>query len=352
MFQTAKSRKRLIKVVAVIAILYIIFWHFDTFIKKPIFNILFFIYNFIGDFGVAVILLTILVRLALWPLIRRQLHQTKLMRNLQPELKKIHKQANGNRMLESTLMMELYREKGVKTSASFLPLLIQLPIFFALYQVIRVFAMQHDQIAHYTYSWLKGLSRISNVLADPGSFHQHFLGILDLSKGAIAGGKFYWPALLIALIAALFQYFQTKQTLPQAGEHKKLRQIMNEAADGKQPDQSEMQAATMGGMMKIMPLFTLLITVSFPSVIALYYATTSGIAIFQQHLVLGRDEDDMEKLAEKSDKKRRKSKREKNTKEAVVVKQPDEFHPKKSAAAAPAKKSKSSGTVVRRIKAK
>ena len=87
---------------------------FDRLLTQPIFNLLALIYNFVADFGVAIIIMTILVRLLLWPLVKKQLHQTKLMRAIQPELKQIKKKTKGNRMLESQMMMELYRERGIK----------------------------------------------------------------------------------------------------------------------------------------------------------------------------------------------------------------------------------------------
>ncbi len=87
---------------------------FNILVVQPIFNALLLIYAFIGDFGLSIILFTILVRLALWPLIKKQLHQTKLMRKVQPDLKKIKARTKGNKQLEAQLMMELYREKGIK----------------------------------------------------------------------------------------------------------------------------------------------------------------------------------------------------------------------------------------------
>ena len=77
---------------------------FDQLLTQPIFNLLALIYNFVGDFGISIIILTVLVRFLLWPLVKKQLHQTKLMRNIKPELKKIKKKANGNRMMESQMM--------------------------------------------------------------------------------------------------------------------------------------------------------------------------------------------------------------------------------------------------------
>ena len=96
---------------------------FDEILTKPIFNVLAFIYNFVGDFGVSIIIVTVMIRLLLWPVMRRQLHQSKLMRELQPELRKIRRQTK-DKMAQSTMMMALYKERGVKPAASIVANLI------------------------------------------------------------------------------------------------------------------------------------------------------------------------------------------------------------------------------------
>ena len=89
---------------------------FETIILQPIFNALLLIYSIIpgGDFGIAVILFTVIIRFLLYPLLKRQLHQSKQMRKMQPELAKIKKAANGNRQVEAMQQMELYKKYGIK----------------------------------------------------------------------------------------------------------------------------------------------------------------------------------------------------------------------------------------------
>ena len=88
---------------------------FNTLIVQPIFNLLVLIYALLPghNFGMAIILFTILVRLLMWPLVKKQLHQAKAMRELQPELKRIKKAAAGDKQKESMLMMELYKEREI-----------------------------------------------------------------------------------------------------------------------------------------------------------------------------------------------------------------------------------------------
>ena len=101
----------------------------DMLIVRPIVNILFLIYSIVGDFGLAIILFTIVVKIITWPIMKRQLHQTKMMRKIQPELAEIKKNCKGNRQLESLQMMDLYKRNNIKPFNSILTLLIQFPIF-------------------------------------------------------------------------------------------------------------------------------------------------------------------------------------------------------------------------------
>ncbi|MBX6334977.1 membrane protein insertase YidC, partial [Candidatus Saccharibacteria bacterium] len=102
----------------------------NALIVQPIFNLLVLIYGILPghNFGLALIILTIIVRLLMWPLIKKQLHQVKVMRKIQPELKRIKKEAAGDRRKESLLMMELYRERGINPFSTLGVLLLQIPI--------------------------------------------------------------------------------------------------------------------------------------------------------------------------------------------------------------------------------
>lgn len=330
---------------------------FEVLIVQPIFNFLLFIYNYVGDFGVAIILLTIVIRLMLWPLVRKQLRQTKLMRKIQPELKKIKAKAKGNKTLQSQMMMELYREKGVKPFSSMLVLLIQLPIFIALVKVVRLLSMNRDQIETYTYGFLQSVGRIPDLLANPETFNENLFNIIDLTRHAIGQGAIYWPALILAVTAAIFQYIQSKQIMPKVEEKKKLRDMFREAANGKEVDQAEMNNAMMSNMTVIFPFMTFFIAIYLPGAVVLYYATTSIVAVIQQWFVLREDEEELEKLAAEKTPASKKAK----AREAVIVKQPSKkssskkstkpVKPVKSANSKPAEKS-NGATVVRRISAK
>lgn len=272
---------------------------FYTFVAQPIFNLLIGLYSLIpgGDFGVALILFTIIIRFALWPLVVRQLHQVKAMRKLQPELAKIKKASKGNRQAESMQMLELYKKHGVKPFRSILILLIQLPIFIGLYQVIQVFTSHRDQIAKYTYDFLENIGPIKALIDNPEGFNEKLLGFVDLTAHAISPTGINIFLVILAIVAAYTQYIISKQTAPQTTT-KRFRDVMAEAGNGKQPDQAELNAVMMGKMIKILPIIMLFIMLSLPGALALYYATSNIFAAIQQHYLLKRDADEMDKIAD------------------------------------------------------
>ena len=312
---------------------------FDRLLTQPIFNLLAFIYNFIGDFGVSIIIVTILIRLLMWPLVKKQLHQTKMMRQIQPELKKIKQKANGNRMLESTMLMELYREKNIKPFNSMLVLLIQIPIMIAIYRGIRIASggnfnhLNGINPADYLYPFMSGFHKASEMMSGN---HLMLLGVVDLTK-VVAG---YLPGLMIAILATVFQFYQTKQIMPSAGEHKKLKDLFKQASKGQEVDQSDMVSAMNRNMLYFTPIMTLMVMLALPGAVVLYYATTSLVAIGQQQRVLSRSEEELEEMASSHN-----AKRSRQAQEAVII---------RKKATGGKEKSKAGGgkTVVRRIKAK
>lgn len=316
---------------------------FDLLIVQPIFNILLFIYGVIpgNDFGIALIIFTILVRLVMWPLIKKQLHQTKLIRKIQPALKKIKAKAKGNKALEAQLMMELYKERGVKPFSSIGLLLLQLPIFIALFRVIQVITMERDEISRYTYEFMNGIPAVADLLANPSQFNEYLLGIIDLTKSAFSQEGVYIPLLILALMAAVFQFFQSKQLLPQQKSKKRLRDIMKESAAGKDVDQSEVTAIMSGRMMMFLPIMLFFIALYLPGALVLYYAMTSLVAIIQQHFVLAKDADEMEDVADEPVKKKKTPT--KQAKKKDTVKDRAEKAQEATVVAEPTKKKKASG---------
>lgn len=276
---------------------------FDILIVQPIFNLLIGLYSIIpgGDFGVSLIIFTILVRFALFPLVKKQLHQTQAMKKMQPELKRIKAKAKGNKQMESMMMLELYKKHGVNPFRSIGILLIQLPIFIALYQVIRIFTQNRSAIGQYTYGFMQNIDPIHRLIQHPDQFNEKLLGFVDLTKTAFSNHGVDVVLIILALVAAGTQYVMSKQTMPQAENKKRLRDVMAEAADGKNADQSEMNAIVMSKMTKVLPFFMFFIMVSVPGALALYYAVSNLVAVAQQSYLLKKDEEEMEEIADEPD---------------------------------------------------
>ncbi|MBR0460472.1 membrane protein insertase YidC [Candidatus Saccharibacteria bacterium] len=288
----------------------------DIIIVRPIANILFIIYNFVGDFGLAIILFTLLVRLCMWPLMKRQFHQTKLMRSLQPELAKIKKNCKGNRQMESIQTMDLYKRHNVKPFRSILTLLIQLPIFIAIYTAIRVMVMptptDNLEIRAYPFAQISNtadvIAKQQAYLADTATnsydFHPQLFGLVNLDARAtdifssnISVSAFI--VLIFALSAAAIQTLVMRQQMPSSKDKKKktIRQMMKEAAEGKEPDQSELNSAMTGQMTKIMPIMMLFIMIPLPGALVFYYLLINIVNAFQQKFIFKKDETELEAIA-------------------------------------------------------
>jgi YidC/Oxa1 family membrane protein insertase len=292
---------------------------FRKYVEQPVFNLLEFIYaTFPGhDLGISIIIFTIVIRLLLWPLVKKQLHQTKAMRKLQPQLKKLKKAAKGDRQKEARLQMELYKEHGVKPFATIGTLILQLPIFIALFFSIRKLIEDPNVLFTFSYSWVRDMPYIQQLMADVSQFEHTLLGIVDLSRKGIESGGIYIPAIILAIIAAIAQYYQSKLMLPDDKDAKKLGEIMKDAAAGKQADQSDVAGAVSRSMMYFLPFITFIFSVTLPSALALYILTTSAVGYLQQAYVLNQDKEEMHDLAvsaEKAEESKTEAKKEKTVK--------------------------------------
>lgn len=297
---------------------------FQTFIEQPIFNLLELIYALIPghDLGVAIILFTVIIRLALWPLLRKQLHHTKAMRKLQPELKRIKKSANGDRQKEARLQMELYKEHGVKPFSTIGTLIIQIPIFIALYQSVLKLIRDPSVLQSFSYESIRDLSWIQHLAAYASDFEHTLFGIVDLSQKAFSNSGVYIPALIVAIAASLMQFYQSKMLLPDTKDARKLSVILKEAGQGKQADQSEVSAAISRGMVYIIPFFTFVFAVSIPAALTLYLLTSSVVGYFQQRYILSKDQEEMQEVADEATIVKSEVVSEKKAKPVAVAKKP------------------------------
>ena len=329
----------------------------DLLVVRPIVNILFVIFNLVHDFGLAIIIFTIIVKLAMWPLTKKQLNQTKLMRKIQPELLQIRKNCNGNKQLESLQTMDLYKRYNVKPFASILTLFIQLPIFIALFSAIRVIAtpMPQDNLMNRAYdivayegseirmleekqqTYLEKISSLSdeekknynNLTNDQKKemgleydFHPQLFGVINLEAKAsdvINPARFSWSAVFMlacAIFAAIAQYFATKQQMPsgKSEKSKRFRDLIKDAKAGKELDDSEINGITSNQMTKMMPIMMFLIMINLHGALAFYYFLSNILTIVQQKIIFSMARDEMDNATDKA-----MTKELKNIQEAEII---------------------------------
>ena len=314
----------------------------DMLIVRPIVNIFFAIYSVVGDFGIAIILFVIIVKVLMWPLMKRQLHQARIMREIQPELAEIKKRCKGNRQMESLQMMDLYKRKNVKPFRSMLSIIIQLPLFISLFTAINVAARPRENynVDHSAYSFVKTLPNVDTVIGQQNKyleevkvyndkpaeergdapvyeFQPKLFNLVDLSATAGFASKSSVVILIFALLSAATQYVMSRQMDPtrQKGKKKRsMRQLMKDAAAGKEADQSEINAIAQGQMTWMMPLMMLMIMINLPGALVFYYLLNNLLTVCIQKIILSRNYTEMEAAADK-----RVLKELKEAQEAIIV---------------------------------
>jgi len=221
------------------------------------YNLLVWIYTAlpVEDIGIAIILLTVLIKIVLWPLTGKSLQGQKALQSIQPKMNELKKKYKDNKEMLSKEMMALYKAEKVNPASSCLPLLVQLPILIALYQVLLVGLNNGDRY------------RLYSFVTNPGTINEMFLGFIDLAH----------PAIWIAVLAGIAQYFQAKMLQAQRPP-KALRE--------KEGAKDEDMMATMNkSMLYFMPAITIVIGATFPGGLALYWLIVTLLSIFQQYLV-------------------------------------------------------------------
>ncbi|MEK9168453.1 MAG: YidC/Oxa1 family membrane protein insertase [Patescibacteria group bacterium] len=210
---------------------------FNKILYQPLFNVLVFLYQYLGDLGVAIIILTVLIRVVLFPLFYKGAKDQAIMQRLAPKIKEIQTNHKNNREEQAKALMGLYREHKVNPLSSFLLILVQLPILIALYQV-----------------FMKGL-------VGPDFLDLNFLGLIDLSK----------KSAIIVGLAAVAQYFQGKLSIISAKSGKDLTPM----------ERMGRQMIYLGPILTIIFLYFF----NLPSAVGLYWLTTSLFSVIQQIII-------------------------------------------------------------------
>ncbi len=286
---------------------------FQVLIIKPIINLLIAIYVLLPghNFGMAIIIFTILIRLLMLPLVRKQLRHAKAMREMAPELKKIKAATKGDRQKTSQLTMELYKERQINPLGPIGVMVIQLIVVIGLYQGLRKIVADPNALITESYGFLRDTSWMKNLASNISHFDSTLLGFIDLKRAAIpkgvnyftaifTNGIIYWPAMALVFGSALAQFFQSRQLMPKSDDSRKLRQILKDASNGKNSDNSEVNASIMKTTQYFIPFMIFFFTVRLPSALSLYWLVSGVTAYIQQAKILKQDENDMQAIANKS----------------------------------------------------
>lgn len=229
-----------------------------TIFFDPLFNVLVVLYNTVAleDLGLAIIFLTIIIRIILFPLFHKGARHQKQLQTLQPKLKKVQEAHKDDRAKQAEAMMALYKEHNISPFSGFFILLVQLPILIVLYQVfIRILK--------------PGALELWNFVVAPEVINYTFLGLINLTKSNI----------LIAGLAALLQYLQGKMTLPKLEKGKNL---------------SPMERVSRN-MVFFGPVITIVILANLPAALGLYWLTSSVFSLGQQYIINLKDKKQDEK---------------------------------------------------------
>jgi len=219
---------------------------FNALFVQPLFNALVFLYEYVAfqDLGIAIILLTIIIRVILYPLFYKSFHNQAVIQKLSPIIKKIQHDHKDNREEQAKALLALYRGHKVNPFSGFLLILVQLPILIALYKV-----------------FLSGISpetlqNLYSFVTVPEQINHLFINLIDLSKRSI----------VIVGLAAVFQYLHGKKMLPKVDS-------------GASPAPAAKMAKQ---MVWIAPVLTIVILFNLPAAVGLYWMTTSVFSLIQQ----------------------------------------------------------------------
>ncbi|KKP91843.1 MAG: Membrane protein insertase YidC [Parcubacteria group bacterium GW2011_GWA2_36_10] len=216
---------------------------------QPIFNLLVFLYNTVAlrDMGLAIIGLTLIVRLILYPLSKQSIKSQKSLQSIQPEIEAIKEKYQDDKEKMGPELMALYKEKKINPFGSCLPLLVQLPFFIAIYQV---FFNELKTGAVFNPSGLYPF------IQNPETLNTIAFGFFDLTQ----------KSLVLAILAGAAQFWQSKMMMTKS---------------------SGTAGAITNQMMYMMPIITIVIGATFPAGLTFYWLLTTLFSIAQQYLVVG-----------------------------------------------------------------
>jgi len=245
----------------------------DAFLVHPLMAVALVAYSFVHDFGLAIILVTIAIRLAVYPLYRTQIRSQRAMQELGPAMNELKAKYGKDRQRFSEEQMKLYKERGVNPAAGCLPLVLQLPILFALYSALLQLGC--------------GLGKSGSNC--PGLTHdeaQSILGFLNSINPIAEGGILDTTAHWLPWLTAGLQHPDPFFILPVvAGAAQLVASVMampTKPVATTDPNQKMFQS-----MAYTFPLMTVVLGAQFPSGLTLYWIATTTFQIVQQYFVSG-----------------------------------------------------------------
>lgn len=224
---------------------------FNIVLYRPVINSLVVLYEYLPghDLGVAIIVLTCVIKILLFPLSLKSIRSQKALQEIQPKIKEIQKNFKNNKKEQARAIMELYEREEINPFSGCLPLLIQLPILIALFLVLKNISFDSGTIE----SWV-----FYSFVTPPSEINPMFLGVVDLTNSSK----------ILALLAGTLQFFQSKMIAPKSFSKKTddFSQIMQKQ------------------MLYLFPVMTVIILWKLPAAIGLYWITSSLFSIGQQYL--------------------------------------------------------------------
>jgi len=228
---------------------------FNTILYQPLLNLLIIFYAYLPghDFGVAVIILTLLIKIVLSPTSLKAARSQRTLSKLQPKIKEIQDKYKNDKAKQSQAMMEMYQKEKINPLSGCFPILIQLPILIAMYQVF-LRGLTSEALRNSLYSFVPYPSSINLV----------FLGIIDLSQ----------PSIFLAILAGVLQFFQSKLSI-----------VSNKAKEGKDSNKKDFSSMMQNQMLYFFPLLTVFIVWKFGSIIGLYWVVSALFSIGEQYII-------------------------------------------------------------------
>jgi len=250
---------------------------FNTVFYGPLYNALFFIVSIIpgADIGIAIIILTLLVKFILFPLAHKSTKTQAHLKTLEPEIKNLKEKHKKDKQEQARKVMELYRKHGVNPFSGCLTVIIQLPVIIALYLVFRKGLNITDtdmidktiQAAGYLKTSILNQDMLYSFVNMPELIKIKFLGLIDMTQKSI----------LIALVAGISQYFQIKLSMPGGGEKLSL------SGTGSLKD--DLAQSMKFQMRYILPVFVFIFAYTISAAVALYWATSNIFTIAHEIIV-------------------------------------------------------------------